>query len=99
MNKPHKHAEVIKAWADGAVIQNRRGALDSWLEVSDPRWLPYHEYRVKPKDKIKKYRYVYEKDGELLVSADRYPAGSLTIGAYARQAIQRIDSTMIEVEE
>ena len=21
MNKPHKHAEVIKAWADGAVIE------------------------------------------------------------------------------
>lgn len=30
MNKKHKHAEVIKAWADGAVIEWRTGFGDDW---------------------------------------------------------------------
>lgn len=53
MNKPHVHAEVIKAWADGATIQilNYKGL---WLDLPSPSGRPCHnfwpdsKYRVKP---------------------------------------------------
>lgn len=46
MNKPHKHAELIKAWADGAEIecQTERGM---WEPVADPGWYEEVEYRIK----------------------------------------------------
>lgn len=49
---PHKHADVIKAWADGAIIQHkvREG---EWKTVynNKPTWNDYEEYRVKPEPK------------------------------------------------
>lgn len=47
MNKPHKHCEVIKAWADGAQVQ----LLDcnTWRDVPSPSWNAEWQYRVKPK--------------------------------------------------
>lgn len=53
--KPHKHAEAIKAWADGAEIQHR--AYDGkWEDCNYPYWYEEKEYRVKPKTKVIKYR-------------------------------------------
>lgn len=46
---PHKHAEVIKAWADGAAIQLLR--IDGvWLDCDQdgPSWEESITYRVKP---------------------------------------------------
>lgn len=54
MNKPHKHAEVIKAWADGARIECRCKGDTTWLGFGEnitPRWLEDYEYRVKPEKK------------------------------------------------
>lgn len=51
MNKPHKHAEVIKAWADGAKIQVRLATTAPWITTTDPSWLEDMEYRVKPEPK------------------------------------------------
>ncbi len=49
--KPHKHAEFIKAWADGAEIQVRDGALDRWVDViGAPAWTS-KTYRIKPEPK------------------------------------------------
>lgn len=47
---PHKHAELIKAWADGATIQFKNQVGD-WLDRSKPTWDPRAEYRVKPEPK------------------------------------------------
>lgn len=49
MKKPHVHAELIKAWADGAEIQ----LLDSfgtWINSQDnrPVWNTDTVYRIKP---------------------------------------------------
>ena len=44
--KPHRHAELIKAWADGAQIEYLCGG--QWYEVFTPSW-EYDGYRVKPK--------------------------------------------------
>ena len=54
--KPHKHAEVIKAWADGATVEARY--LESsypesrkWHVVNCPAFSEDWEYRVKPPKK------------------------------------------------
>ena len=45
--KPHVHAELIKAWADGEQIENR--TVDGrWVDCSDPSWFADTEYRIKP---------------------------------------------------
>ena len=41
-----KHAELIKAWADGAEIEVK--ANGGWDEVKKPSWAEFIEYRIKP---------------------------------------------------
>ena len=56
--KPHKHAELIKAWADGAEIQVKCCGI--WHDYSggdSPIWCPDHEYRIKPEVKPDLVRY------------------------------------------
>jgi hypothetical protein len=50
MNKPHKHAAMIKAWADGAELEFRSvSTAPRWLPVlSAHYWSHDTEYRVKP---------------------------------------------------
>ena len=48
--KPHKHAELIHAWADGAVIEHNNG-LGHWVEQSKPQWNEWDTYRIKPEPK------------------------------------------------
>lgn len=52
MKTPHKHAELIKAWADGATIQCK-DAQSNWCNVAfnDPSWNTHYEYRIKPEPK------------------------------------------------
>lgn len=48
-NKPHKHAELIKAWADGAVIQYKTPP-GAWVDITGltgPCWYDDTEYRIK----------------------------------------------------
>lgn len=47
-NSPHKHAELIKQWADGAEIEYWSTFFLSWFAVEDPSWTVSVEYRVKP---------------------------------------------------
>jgi hypothetical protein len=54
--KPHKHVEVIKAWADGALIQFRTGSDSPWMDVvGDPVWNGNCDYRVKPAEPERVY--------------------------------------------
>ncbi len=49
--KPHKHAELIKAWADGAEIEVSSN-LTNWTSVYHPNWhLENARYRIKPQKK------------------------------------------------
>lgn len=58
MNKPHKWAEVIKAWADGAAVQLRHknigadGGWCEWWDIDNDRpdfiMASHIEYRIKP---------------------------------------------------
>ena len=49
--KPHKHAELIKAWADGAKIQHFAPHLDMWADITAPAWNTSCDYRIKPEPK------------------------------------------------
>ena len=46
--KPRKHAELIKAWADGATIESN--SLDGWTEMSYPSFFESMEYRIKTRE-------------------------------------------------
>jgi hypothetical protein len=50
MPTPHKHAAVIKAWADGHTVQLHSRINGLWEDVNaeSPRWMEHYEYRVKP---------------------------------------------------
>lgn len=47
--KPHKHAELIKAWADGAEIEVHT-FRHGWEHCEHPNWID-NEYRIKPEPK------------------------------------------------
>lgn len=48
-NPPNKHAELIKAWADGAVIECY-SQVAGWRFIETPSWYKYALYRIaKPK--------------------------------------------------
>jgi hypothetical protein len=55
--KPHKHAKLIKAWADGAEIEARFLDADGWtnwrLQEGGFIWYQTNaEYRIKPVDRV-----------------------------------------------
>jgi hypothetical protein len=65
-NKPHKHAECIKAWADGAEIEVRSDDKDTWETKTMPTWFNCLEYRIKPQPKIIKAYMHYDGLEELI---------------------------------
>lgn len=49
MRAPHKHTDIIKAWADGYTIQFFDEVVGQWRNVSTrvcPWWDPEISYRV-----------------------------------------------------
>ena len=53
----HKHAELIKLWADGAEIEVESGD-GSWAGNGIPCWHYNSVYRVKPKPDVVKKVYI-----------------------------------------
>lgn len=53
MGTPHKHAEFIKAWADGETIQYFNLAKQEWVDCAynRPIWNSEDSYRIKPEKK------------------------------------------------
>ena len=49
MKTPHKHADLIKAWADGAEIEIK--TEDGRWDAAYPSWQSFFEYRIKPEPK------------------------------------------------
>jgi hypothetical protein len=55
--KPHKHAELIKAWADGAEIQIFNPDNMEWEDLQcTPVWNDQMKYRIKPEPKPDVFR-------------------------------------------
>jgi hypothetical protein len=57
--KPHKHAELIKAWADGAEIEEYKQVVKEWCLDKNPTWAPWAEYRIKPKEKVVRWLWAW----------------------------------------
>jgi hypothetical protein len=53
----HKHAELIKAWADGAQIQGKSEYVE-WHDLRHPSWDKSWQYRIKPEPTPDLYKYV-----------------------------------------
>ena len=66
MTKPHKWANEIKAWADGAKIEVSSTGI--WFSAEYPAWSSGDfEFRIKPQPKEKQYLYVYKHgNGEIV---------------------------------
>lgn len=47
----HKHADLIHAWAEGAVIEVKYKGLKGWSIIKSPTWIDEYEYRIKPETK------------------------------------------------
>lgn len=60
MGTPHKHAELIKAWADGAEIECLNSNGD-WLNTGPytPSWYHLKQYRIKPEEKKPVVRWLW----------------------------------------
>lgn len=70
MTSQHPHAQLIKAWADGAQIQWYDVDRKTWVDEVDvaPLWAPLIQYRIKPKtsDFIYKVKVVRsQRDGKV----------------------------------
>jgi hypothetical protein len=70
MTSQHPHAQLIKAWADGAQIQWYDVNKKMWVDEVDvaPLWAPLIQYRIKPKtsDFIYKVKVVRsQRDGKV----------------------------------
>ena len=75
-NTPHKHAEVIKAWADGKTIQFKARDPDEWDDAncnSASKHLMFYTdyfYRIKPEEVVD-YALVYANG---VVASQFYPS-------------------------
>jgi len=79
--KPHKHAELIKAWADGAVIEfryvlsnHREIVWSEWFTANlTPAWSEDYEFRIKPEPKpdvVKRMSLFIDTQHHLIFSQD-----------------------------
>lgn len=98
MNKPHIHAEAIKAWADGAVIQFQNSPDGNWFDVEgEPTWHKSLGYRIKPEPKYPETRMTGEELRELYMRDQGIPQQSHIVVANAaiRRAIQDGDVVLL----
>jgi len=69
-SKRRKHADLIHAWAEGAIIQVEVGctSLTQWVDCpnNDPSWKPDRIYRIKPAKRTIKFRNWLMKSGDIV---------------------------------
>jgi hypothetical protein len=90
---PHKHAELIKAWADGSPIQYRAVPNHGdWKDAPEHLiWDWTAEYRIKPKEEYVKYRDAFPKDYDFPTYFTGKHAVSMTLLDYfAAKAMQAL---------
>lgn len=77
VNKPHKHAEIIKAWADGIPVQflNYTWNPPRWQDVSEDgtiAWRNDLRFRIKPLKEYPKSNLPYQKMCDAVNEAAAY---------------------------
>ena len=71
-NKPHPHADIIKAWASGAEVEVLSFVNNNWNLSVNPIWDPTSIYRIKPTHTTKSLSVVKDLSGELYIAAKVY---------------------------
>lgn len=93
--KPHKHAEVIKAWADGAIVQVLAPA--GWEDMhSAPGWFDFNEYRIKPEPAAPKWPQTTMTNKEINGAIANGPLELVSFGA--TETARRVINKAIEHE-
>ncbi len=95
--KRHIHADVIKAWADGADIEWRTDSTGPWKKLEGPAavypyWQSHYQYRVKPKQQ-ERWVNIYNNDFGFNTKeeADTYASGQINaVGRQLRTACVKI---------
>lgn len=78
--KPHKHKDLIIAWANGAIIEAWSPTENAWNETSDPWWDVYTKYRIKPEPKPDLVMYAEATPNHIAGPADnRYTGDNLCL--------------------
>jgi hypothetical protein len=72
MNKPHKHADLIKQWADGAEIEVYIDSSNEWVNALTSNWYEDKVYRVKPKKPLR-FILVREVSGDSSKVSEGFP--------------------------
>ncbi len=76
----HKHAKLIKAWADGAKIQKFSKRSQKWEDTDNPSWGDDTEYRLRTDYRIELNAHIL--NGELFIDVGaRFPNISLVFDA------------------
>jgi hypothetical protein len=55
MREPHKHADLIKMWADGWEIEEYDESWGKWVIQTSPSWSRYKDYRRRKGDTIETF--------------------------------------------
>ena len=98
MKPKHKHAEFIKAWADGIPVQ-WKNSNHKWIDlcVVDPIWSVDYEFRIKPKEKIVRWLWVYKSSSNMWRISTRYLTEDEADAFYRER--KRLDFTEMEFDE
>lgn len=67
-SKPQKHADFIKAWAEGDTIEAKRGNAWKPIPADEHSWVDSFHYRLKPKG----YQVLYKSSGILSLTQKLY---------------------------
>lgn len=99
MKKPHKHADLIKAWADGAIIE----ALQhdgSWSVCNYPDWSESVTFRV-VKERIVRWQWVTMYMSKFPQLSRCFYSESEAVNAFDRgvQVIGKAEWTRMEFDE
>lgn len=101
MTTPHKHAALIKAWADGAVIEYYSPSRGGWFICTStftPEWDPAVNYRIKP-EKKSPGEVLNEAFGHLRGNPGDWKAFTPSLQAWYEKAAQNFLTTMKEQDE
>lgn len=83
MSTPHKHAELIKKWADDPTLvieyYDPNYPQAGWRWTSRPAWISTIEYRIKPT--------IVKREGWMLVKRHAFPSSPVGNGVYANSFV------------
>ncbi len=85
----HKHAELIKAWADGAQIQVKAHKL-AWEDRENPLWDMDSDYRIKPEEKqlVVRWLWAYKTASGWVATSSFYTDGEVEGSKHERVKLE-----------